>query len=100
MAHLCPKLGEAASVLDPLICRHMTAPSSGWLGDMTCLSSLLADLNRQWGVLELPGRRLHQSCQADIQHLSTELDELESTQRLRVYLARLLSLRDWWLDDC
>jgi hypothetical protein len=47
MAHLCSKLGEAASVLDPLICRYMTAPRSGWLDDMMCLSSLLTDLDRQ-----------------------------------------------------
>jgi hypothetical protein len=52
MAHLCPKLGEAASVLDPLLCRYMAALGSGWLDDVVSLHSLLTDLSRQWRTLD------------------------------------------------
>jgi hypothetical protein len=98
MAHLCPKLGEAASMLDPLLCRHMAAPGSGWLDDVVSLRSLLTDLSRRWGDLGLPDHRLYQPSQADKKNLDVKLDELESTQRLRMYLARLLRCEtDGWV---
>ncbi|THX69793.1 hypothetical protein D6D08_05922 [Aureobasidium pullulans] len=99
MVHLCPKLGEAALVLDPLLCRYMAAPSFGWLDDMISVRSLLTDLSQQWERLGLPGRSLYQPSQADLQDLSVRLDELESTQRLRSYLARLLRCEtDGWVS--
>jgi len=98
MAHLCPKLGGAASVLDPLLCRYMTALGFGWLDDVVSLGSLLTDLSRQWKELGLPDHCLYQPSQADNEDLSVKLDELESTQRLRMYLARLLRCEtDGWV---
>jgi hypothetical protein len=98
MAHLCPKLGEAASALDPLLCRHMAAPDSSWLDDVVSLRSLLMELSRQWEDLGLPDHSLYQPSKADKEDLSVKLDELESTQRLRMYLARLLRCEtDGWV---
>jgi hypothetical protein len=99
MVHLCPKLGEAASVLDPLLCRYMAASSCGWLDDMVSVRSLLADLSKRWESLGLPGRSLYRPSQSDLQDLSVKLDELESTQRLRMYMARLLRCEmDGWVS--
>ncbi|KAK6001278.1 hypothetical protein QM012_002609 [Aureobasidium pullulans] len=121
MRHLCPKLGEAALVLDPLardvivdsdfensderkssaaaLCRFLTAASSGWLDDPVCIRSVLADLGGQWHDLGLPGTSLYQPTQADTEALSVQLDEFESTQRLREYLSRLLGCdHDGWVS--
>lgn len=99
MAYLCPKLGEAASALDPLLCRYMAAPSFGWLDDMVPILSLLTDLSRKWADLGLPDRSLYQPSEMDIQALNVQLDELESMQRLKMYLVRLLGCEtDGWVN--
>jgi len=100
MAHVCPKLGEAALALDPLLRRYLEASSSGWLDDVICVRSILTTLNQQWESIGLPGRSLYQPSQTDTQDLSVKLDELESTQRLKSYLARLLRCEtDGWVSE-
>jgi hypothetical protein len=86
-------------VLEGLLCRHPAAPSSGWLNDVVCVCSLLTDSSRQWEAFGLPGRSLYRPSQAGIQDLSVKLDELESTQRSKMYLARLLRCEtDGWVS--
>ncbi|KAK0950488.1 hypothetical protein LTR12_018298 [Friedmanniomyces endolithicus] len=98
LAYICPKLGKAAA-LDPLLCRYLATASSGWLDDPVSLRSLLTDLDRRWEDLGLPGNSLYQTSKEGAKTLSLELDELQSTQRLRMYLARLLCCEtDGWVE--
>ena len=98
LTYVCPKLGKALS-LHPLLCRYLATANSGWLDDAVSLRSLLADLERRWEDLGLPGESLYRPSQSDAETLSLELDELQSTQRLKVYLARLLRCEmDGWVE--
>jgi len=97
LAYVCPKLGQAIS-LDPLLCRYLAAGSSGWLDDSLSLRSLLTDMGDRWQELGLPDDRMYQPSHEDTKALEVELDERESTQRLRMYLARLLGCEtDGWV---
>lgn len=47
----------------------------------------------------MPGASLYQPSQEDVETLSLKLDELQSTERLRMYLARLLRCEtDGWVE--
>jgi hypothetical protein len=89
MAYICPKSGKA-TVLNPAIGRYLAGISSGCSDEATKLRSLLANLSSEWSELGLPGDCPYQPSQADLKLLKVELDELESTERLRAYLSRLL----------
>lgn len=98
MAYICPKLGKA-TVLNPALGRYLAGVSSGCSDEATSLRSLLADLSSEWCELGLPGDCPYQPSQADAELLSVELDELDSTQRLRAYLSRLLRCEmDGWVE--
>ncbi|RMZ83363.1 hypothetical protein DV737_g1653, partial [Chaetothyriales sp. CBS 132003] len=100
MACICPKLREAMA-LDPLVCRYLAAASSRWLTNITCIRSLLTDLRQRWMGLSFPGEMLYQPIQheEDVTALNQELDGLQSTQRLRMYLSRLLRCyTDGWVE--
>jgi hypothetical protein len=89
MMYLCPKLGKATT-FNPALGRYLAGVSAGYSDDATSLRSLLADVSGEWDELGLPGDCPYQPSQADAQLLSVEMDELETTERLRVYLSRLL----------
>ncbi|WPH00052.1 Hypothetical protein R9X50_00287500 [Acrodontium crateriforme] len=98
MAFLCPKLGKAKT-LSPVLCRYLTSICSGCSDDATSLRSLLADVSGEWEELGIPGVCPYQPSQEDEKLLSIELDQLESTQRLRAYLSRLLHCEtDGWIE--
>jgi hypothetical protein len=89
MAYICPKLGRAMA-LHPALGHYLAGVSSECSDDATTLRSLLADLSSEWSELGLPGDCPYQPSQADLRLLSVELDELESMERLRAYLSRIL----------
>ena len=89
MAYICPRLGKG-TMLDLAFGRYLAGVSSGASDDVTALRSLLADLSSEWDGLGLPGDCPYQTNQADAEALGVELGELESTERLRAYLSRLL----------
>ncbi|KAK6381113.1 hypothetical protein LTR81_027610 [Elasticomyces elasticus] len=99
MAFLCPKLGKATT-LNPALCRYLAGVSSGCSDEATSLRSLLIDVSSEWKELGIPGVCPYQPSQADAKLLSVELDQLESTQRLRAYLSRLLRREmDGWIEE-
>ncbi|KAK3612843.1 hypothetical protein LTR56_028211, partial [Elasticomyces elasticus] len=54
----------------------------------------------EWKELGIPSVCPYQPSQADGKLLSVELDQLESTQRLRAYLSRLLRCEmDGWIEE-
>ena len=89
MVYLCPKLGKATT-LNPTLGHYLAGVSAGYSDDATSLRSLLTDVSGKWDELGLPGDCPYQPSQADAQLLSVDLDELETTERLRAYLSRLL----------
>ncbi|KAK5689299.1 hypothetical protein LTR17_026357 [Elasticomyces elasticus] len=99
MAFLCPKLGKAMT-LNSALCRYLAGVSSGCSDEATSLRSLLMDVSSEWKELGIPGVCPYQPSQADVKLLSVELDQLESTQRLRAYLSRLLRCEmDGWIEE-
>nr|POE77970.1 altered inheritance of mitochondria protein 9, mitochondrial [Quercus suber] len=97
LTYLCPKLGQAAT-LDPFLSRYLATPASGWLDDVVSLASLLTDLNTKLADFGLPDDNMYQPSQEDAETLRVKLDELHGTQRLRMYLARLLRCEtDGWV---
>lgn len=98
MAFLCPKLGKATT-LNPALCRYLAGVSSGYSDEATSLRSLLADVSSEWEGLGISGVCPYQPSQIDTDLLSVELDRLESKQRLRMYLSRLLRCEtDGWAE--
>jgi hypothetical protein len=89
MMFLCPKLGKATT-LNPALCRYLAGVGSGYLDNVTSLRSMLMDVSNEWDQLGLPDACPYQPSQAEAELLSVELDELESTERLRAYFSRLL----------
>lgn len=97
LVYTFPGLGKAA-MLDPLLCRYMAAGSLGWLEDAVPIRSLLADLSQRWKTLELPGDCPYQPSPEETKSLSKDLEEMETTQRLRMYLSRLIRCEtDGWV---
>ena len=98
-AFICPKLGKA-TMLNSALGRFLAGVSSGSSDDATALRSLLADLSSEWDELGLPDDCPYQPSQADAELLGVELDELESTERLRAYLSRLLRCEpNGWVEE-
>lgn len=96
---LCPKLGKATT-LNLALGRYLADISSGHSDDATALRSLLTDVSGEWSELDFPGACPYQPSQADTELLSIELDELESTERLRAYLSRLLRCEtNGWVEE-
>lgn len=99
MAYICPKLGKATT-LNPALGRYLAGVSSGFSDDATSLRSLLVDMSSGWQELGLPGACPYQPSEEDTKVLDEEMDQLESTQRLRAYLARLLGCEvDGWVEE-
>lgn len=99
MTFLCPKLGKATT-LHLALGRYLAGISSGHSDDATALRSLLMDVSNEWNELGLPGECPYLPSQADTELLSIELDELESTERLRAYLSRLLRCEtNGWVEE-
>ncbi|KAM0714559.1 hypothetical protein Q7P37_009855 [Cladosporium fusiforme] len=99
MVFLCPKLGKAVS-LDHDLCRYLASVSWGYSDDIVTLRSLLKDVNSKWDELGLPGVCSYLPSQEDAKLLDLELDQLESTQRLRMYLSRSLRCEtDGWVEE-
>ena len=99
MIFLCPKLGKATT-LNPVLCRYLADVSSGCSDEAISLRSLLTDVSNEWSELGVPGLCPYQPSGEDAESLSVELDHLESTQRLRAYLSRLLRCEmDGWIED-
>jgi hypothetical protein len=82
-------LGKAIT-LDCDLCCYLVGVSSGCSDNVTSLRSLLADVSSRWEELELPGVCPYQPSEEDAKVLSLQLDYLQSTQRMRMYLSRLL----------
>lgn len=99
MAFLCPKLGKATT-LNPALCRYLAGISSGCSDEAISLRSLLTDVSNEWNELGILGICPYHSNQEDADLLSEALDQLDSTQRLRVYLSRLLRCEtDGWIEE-
>jgi hypothetical protein len=99
MAFLCPKLGKATT-LNPALCRYLAGVSSGCSDEAIWLRSLLTDVSNEWDELGILGVCPYQPSQEDANSLSAELEQLESTQRLRAYLSRLLHCEtDGWIEE-
>ena len=99
MLQICPKLREA-SALDPLILRFLAAGSIGWLKDPISIRLLLTDIGENWEELGLPGEGLYQPSKEETAELRRQEDVLQSTQRLKVYLSRLLRCdTDGWVHN-
>lgn len=99
MAFLCPKLSKATT-LNSALCRYLAGVSSGCSDEATSLRSLLTDVSKEWDELGIPGVCPYQPSQEDAKSLSVELDQLESTQRLRTYLSRLLRCEtNGWIEE-
>lgn len=99
MVFLCPKLGKAVS-LDHDLCRYLASVACGYSDDMTTLRSLLTDVSRKWDELGLRGVCSYQPSKEDAKLLDLELDQLDSTQRLRTYLSRSLRCEtDGWVEE-
>lgn len=99
MAFLCPKLGKATT-MNSVLCHYLAGVSSGCSDEATTLRSLLTNVNNEWSELGIPGICPYQPSQEDANSLSAELDQLESTQRLRAYLSRLLRCEmDGWIEE-
>jgi hypothetical protein len=98
MAYICPKLGKAIT-LDYDLCYYLADVSSGCSDDMTSLRSLLADVSSRWEELGLPGICPYQPSEEEAKILSLELDHLQSTKRMRMFLSRLLRCEmDGWVE--
>jgi hypothetical protein len=98
MAYICPKLGKAIT-LDYDLCCYLAGISSGCSDDITSLRSLLTDVSNRWEDLELPGVCPYQPSEEEAKMLSLELDHLQSTQRMRMYLSRMLRCEtDGWVE--
>lgn len=98
VAFPCPKLGKATT-LNPALCRYLAGVSSECSDEATSLRSLLADVSEKWKELGISGVCPYQPSQVDTDLLSVELARLESTQRLRMYLSRLLRCEtDGWVE--
>ncbi|KAL1310566.1 hypothetical protein AAFC00_000845 [Neodothiora populina] len=98
MSFLCPKLGKAVN-LDPVLLQYLASIHSGDLDNNVSLCSELTDISQRWTTLGLPGDSPYKPSQEDAEALETELDELYSTQRLKLYLARLLRCQtDGWVE--
>ena len=98
LTHSYPKLGTAAR-LNPLLCHFLAAASSGRIDEEVHIRSLLTDMDQYWSALGLPGRSPYRPSPEDLKCLEQSLDELETTQRLRVYLTRLLRCEsDGWVN--
>jgi hypothetical protein len=91
-------LGKAIT-LDYDLCCYLAGVSSGCSDDMTSLRSSLADVSSQWEELGLPSLCPYQPSEEEAKMLSLELDHLQSTQRMQVYLSRLLRCEtDGWVE--
>lgn len=99
MLFLCPKLGKATT-LNPALYRYLAGVSSGHSDDATAIRSMLTNLSSEWDSLELPGDCPYRAIQADAESLSVQSDEGGSTERLRVYLSRLLRCEpNSWVEE-
>lgn len=99
MLFFCPKLGKATT-LNPALCHYLAGVSSGHSDDAIAIRSLLTNTSSEWKSLDLPGDCPYQPSQADAESLSGQLDELESTERLRAYLSRLLRCEpNGWVEE-
>ena len=99
MAFLCPKLGKATT-LHPALGRYLAGVSAGFSDDAISLRSLIADVNREWEALGIPGACPYQPSEGDAELFDRELDELEAKQRPRAYLSRLLGCEmDGWVEE-
>jgi len=99
MVSLCPKLGKVVS-LDHDLCRYLAKIACGNSDDMTTIRSLLTNVSRKWDELGLPGVCSYQPSKEDAKLLDLELDQLDSTQRLRTYLSRSLGCEtNGWVEE-
>lgn len=103
MASICPKLGKT-STFNPNLCRYLAGVISGCSDDATSLRSLLTDVSTEWNELgiDIPEdiQCPYQPSPEEEKLLDVELDQRESTQRLRAYLSRLLRCEtDGWIEQ-
>lgn len=101
MASICPKLGKT-STFNPTLCRYLAGVISGCSDDATSLRTLLTNMSHEWSELDVPEdiQCPYQPSPEEEKLLDVELDQRESTQRLRAYLSRLLRCEtDGWIEE-
>ncbi|KAB8346323.1 hypothetical protein FH972_023367 [Carpinus fangiana] len=97
LVHVSPKVGKAAA-LDDSILRVLTDSHTAWKTGRAAVRSQLMDLAQRWADLGLPGNCPYHPNAEELELQKREFDDLESTQRLRFFLARALGCdTDGWV---
>ena len=98
MLQACPKV-DSASRLDQVFIRALSSSHTGWTNSAAAVRSLLADLSEHWLELGLPGACPFQVSTKEKDLQAHHLEDMETSQRLRMFLARALrSDTDGWVE--